>query len=701
MAFHYLYVMDNATYRGEFYKFGYTKNPHKRLTTADTQLPTPHHYLRLWKINNIPEPCLEIEHHDDVVKVVIHHNELGYDIRHFNKGGGTEFFTGNPDEVARILSDQGYELKLISLNDIDPSTDDATVSVNMKSIMELLGIQKREEVLNVPEIEPNTKWSLRPYQQEAIQYATIKLLAEKRIYIELATGGGKSYIVYSLLKNINAETVVILSPRQIVNQQNASYKYTQLLGNVCSVYNLSINPEPIEDFMKKDGKKVIIACIQSYKKIWKYMCDFDLHHVCFWFDEAHWGIDDWLSDKTENIKQLLLNDTSRIEYRIFTSASPDRNIVNNNMSTFGELYKPVKISELISLKWLCPIKSYVYCEDKANSDILYFILHHFTNMNKTHGFSFHQNQANASSVFCEHYKRFTNGKTTIKPYLLTSDFKIPGNVQIDNIMEHMCIEEFEKTTNSMGYVVAKYSMGYDFKKLDFICFSDYKMSPKDIIQSIGRGTRPDCLGENGCNRDKQLDVLLPVFVENEGLENFQRIAEVLAYLLDEVELSYEDIIFTKGKTVHSNDVNIITYEGGENIKSLVFECTKYILNRGNKITYSYVRKINKRYRFTTRDQYLQSEHFHQCYVNDPEVVFSNEFVCWCDFLCMDTSQFPPTKESFINYCKDNGIKNSYDYICFYTQNKNIQNILPIDPFQMYANFTNWNNELREEEDFVW
>lgn len=695
--------MDNALYRGEFYKFGYTKNPHKRLMTANTQLPTPHKYLRLWKINIVPETCLTIEHHDDVVKVIIQYVELGYDIKYFNQGGGTEFFTGNPDEVGRILSDQGYELELVSLCEIDPKKDDATVSIDKIAIIKLLGL---EEQLNEIETNMNNKqaanWSLRPYQQDAIQYATNKLLADKKIYIELATGGGKSFIVYNLLKNIDAEIVVILSPRQIVNQQNASNKYTQLLGNVCNTYNLSINSEPIEDFMKRDGKKVLIACVQSYKKVWKYMSDFNLQRVCFWFDEAHWGLDDWISDRTENIKQLLLNDISRIEYRIFTSASPDRNIVTNNTSIFGELYKPVKISELIALKWLCPIKSYVYCEDKANSDILYFILQHFTNTNKTHGFSFHQNQANASSVFCEHYKRFSAGKTTIKPYLLTSDCKIPDNVHVDNITEYMSIEEFEKTANSMGYVVAKYSMGYDFNKLDFICFSDYKMSPKDIIQSIGRGTRPDCLGESGCNRDKQLDVLLPVFVENDGLANFQRIAEVLAYLLDEVELTFEDIIFTKGKPIHNNEENIVpTYEGEDNIKSLAFECTKYILNRGNKITYSYVRMINKKYGFKTREQYLQSENFHQCFVNNPEVVFSDEFVCWCDFLCIDTSQFPTTKYSFINYCKEKGIQNSYDYNRFYTHNKILQNILPIDPFLMYPNFTNWNDEFRTEEDIVW
>ena len=49
-------------------------------------------------------------------------------------------------------------------------------------------------------------------------------------------------------------------------------------------------------------------------------------------------------------------------------------------------------------------------------------------------------------------------------------------------------------------------MGWDFSELDFICFSDAKMSHKDIIQCIGRGTRPDKLELDGRNKYKKLDI---------------------------------------------------------------------------------------------------------------------------------------------------------------------------------------------------
>ena len=41
-------------------------------------------------------------------------------------------------------------------------------------------------------------------------------------------------------------------------------------------------------------------------------------------------------------------------------------------------------------------------------------------------------------------------------------------------------------------------------------FCDPKSSYQDIIQSLGRGTRPDGLGPNGENELNHLDVLLPL-----------------------------------------------------------------------------------------------------------------------------------------------------------------------------------------------
>ena len=59
-------------------------------------------------------------------------------------------------------------------------------------------------------------------------------------------------------------------------------------------------------------------------------------------------------------------------------------------------------------------------------------------------------------------------------------------------------------------------MGYDFNKLDFMCLSDPKLSIKDIKQCIGRGLRPDELGQYGSNKEKILIVSLPVYIDDNG-----------------------------------------------------------------------------------------------------------------------------------------------------------------------------------------
>ena len=71
--------------------------------------------------------------------------------------------------------------------------------------------------------------------------------------------------------------------------------------------------------------------------------------------------------------------------------------------------------------------------------------------------------------------------------------------------------DYEKTKNSIGYVVQRFSMGYDFKNIDYIIFSDRKTAYKDIIQCIGRGTRSDKLGEDGKNLNKNLLFYMPCF----------------------------------------------------------------------------------------------------------------------------------------------------------------------------------------------
>ena len=175
--------------------------------------------------------------------------------------------------------------------------------------------------------------------------------------------------------------------------------------------------------------------------------------------------------------------------------------------------------------------------------------------------------------------KYLEKETDIVPFLLVGDdFKIEESkisqlkeIGLKNIDYYKDINNYENRIKSMGYVVQKFSMGYDFSNIDYLTFSDAKYGHKDIIQSIGRGTRSDKLGENGTNRDKFLLVDLPTNFSKQtrGKNEYERIGEVLKYLIYDVGLEMKDIKRTKKKKKNEKkDVEGKEYSGDKNKDSV-------------------------------------------------------------------------------------------------------------------------------------
>lgn len=336
----------------------------------------------------------------------------------------------------------------------------------------------------------------RQYQIDIIEKGLEILSTHFKFYLELATGGGKSYIVFNILKHYTPDTIVIFTPRKNINQQNISEKYLSILGDDYNVYDN--NSGKCFNKFYKPGKNIIVACIQSYEKIYEYLTTYDMGDVFLWFDEAHWKVENWTNIKNDRdtIIQYFLKSIS-IKYRMFTSASPNHELIKRNESIFGQLCSPIKVKKLIKDKWLCPILPHIFETNSKNANVIQYCLQHFTKYQKSWGFSFHNNCINAGALFKIHNELYKNRSTNIKPFIDVSNSKELDLSEISLNYDYTDINLFEKTQNSMAYVVQKYSMGYDFDKIDYITFCDPKSSYKDIIQSIGRGTRPDKLGQNG------------------------------------------------------------------------------------------------------------------------------------------------------------------------------------------------------------
>lgn len=425
----------------------------------------------------------------------------------------------------------------------------------------------------------------RDYQITNINYCYAALINDGRIYLNQPTGTGKTFIGYNIIKKLDSKLIIIFSPRQIVNSQNAS---CSILGH--TVFNYS-NDNNLSAFLDKNEYVVIVACLQSAKNVYEEISEYN--NITVWFDEAHWSLESWINVPDAYKQFWLLSEN--IKYRLFTSASPNDEIVKKNPHIFGELYCPMSIRDFIESKWLAPITPFIYSEDNKNVNKIKYLLEDFKEKKRRFGFSFHNNCIHAYSLFKKHVKEYNEHLTDIKPFLLVSEkFK---RAELD--YDYTNIKTFEGYSNSMGYVVAQYSMGYDFSKLDFIYFGEPKFSYGDIIQSIGRGFRPDGLGKDGTNLLKNLIVSLPVYIVNEE-SDYGNIKKVLEYLLNEVNLSFDEIIFKRGLHSHSTAGPDLDDTGDELIKSKLLK----LLKKGY-MTYEKAREYNIENLIFTPNQYRE------------------------------------------------------------------------------------------------
>jgi len=549
---------------------------------------------------------------------------------------GTEFYN---KKIITLIEPYliliGIKYKKLSKQEISDLVRCNRVRITMKKI----NIQSFIHMLKSKKKNKQYIWNERDYQKNIINFSKDELLLRNKLYIELPTGGGKSYIVYNLFEYLKSEFIIIVSPRKIVNLQNISQKYLQILKDNYIIFNYSTDNN-FDEYLSLSSKKIVICCTQSISKIYQSISSKEIINITIWFDEAHWGIEEWIDNLNEDRNsQFWLLNNRHIKYRIFTSASPNKPKILQNENIFGKMHSPIKVKELINLNWLSKIKPYVYSENKKNVNNINYIICDFSEENRNFGFSFHNKQKNAFNLFYKHYKQYKSNKTNIKPFLLVSDnFTIEKEPKLQKVLleyNYRDIKIYETTIHSIGYVVAKYSIGYDFNKLDFMCISDPKLSIQDIKQCIGRGIRPDELGENGSNREKILIVSLPVYIDDNGNNKYEKIIEVLKYLLYDIEIPFEEIEFKNRYTPNfkESEYKSNDYDGINDVKSTLLN----LLELENKITalattYEKAIKIIADKNITSKESYYELCERDNRLSKEPEIVFKGQFTNWIKYL---------------------------------------------------------------------
>jgi len=577
-----LYIQTNNDWDHENkFKYGITQDPYDRLNTDQHSYKTL--YKSIYEYTITDQYKLNFKQVDKIISIVGRQNDYIKKLKNYykndfiylsqinkylvNNSGGTEFIYKDGLEILeQILLIEfnilGIDIKKINIDELQKINNNITISNNV--------INDFNFIINN---DNDNEYVLRDYQKQIINKSVEQLIQNKKLYLELATGAGKTLIAYSIFNIINPKTIIILTPRINICEQNMSDKYIKILTN--KDYNNNIN--------KIDNKNynILCYCIQSFKKVNAIIINNKLTDILIWFDEAHWGIDGWTCAETENSNFFLI-DNKYIKYRLFTSASPDKDFINRNRHVYGELYTPIKVSELMKEKWLCGIQVHIYediIEDVNNISLINFIIEKFNELKKNIGMNFNKDCNTATDRFMIHYKLYIDNKTDIKPFLLLNDEYINKlSIDIDKNLFLTDINLFNVSTNAIGYVVAKYSMGYDNKNIDMLIFSDPKLSSKDIIQSIGRGTRPDQKASQGRNESKINDIILPVAInEYDDAESYDKIKEVIKYLLIELELDPYDRFTFINKNKKSNINNSYDFKEDDceaqeikNIKSIVY-----------------------------------------------------------------------------------------------------------------------------------
>lgn len=441
-------------------------------------------------------------------------------------GAGQEFI--NKDGLELLLSIIKNDFIKIGIVIEELNIDNINkILINEYDKKKLINEIENNELIN-NEQENNELYKPRDYQIIIIDYLYKSLLNNKPIYLELSTGAGKSYIAYQLFIKFKPDNIIILSPLKSINKQNISDNYFNLLNN----YYIKI--DNLDKFnYNKDLNYVFSICINSYKKVYDIINNNNLNNIFIWFDEADYGIENWIDDLSNDIhKNFLLTNNNNIKYRLFTSASPNKEVIIENSKYFGELYNPISIKELTKQKYLSKIKVYILeFEKKLNKkEYVQFMLKEFQKKKRNLGISSHTTCDNAYKLFIEHYELFINNKTTIKPFLLINNDCL--DILRTKISDTIDLGDINDFTNGIGYIVNQYSRGYDNKFIDIIFISDPKNSYKSNIQLIGRGIRP--------HENKHLDLIIPTNYDNLQKE-YSNVEETLKYIINNIEIDYDDI----------------------------------------------------------------------------------------------------------------------------------------------------------------
>ena len=267
------------------------------------------------------------------------------------------------------------------------------------------------------------------------------------------------------------------------------------------------------------------------------------------------------------------------------------------------------------------------------------------------------------------------------------------------------VNKFKNTYYGIISCVYIFGEGFDLPKLNGVCIAGNMQSETRIVQYLLRPNRLDFENPN-----KKAYVIIP-YIDADDWEtedkSYEKVRTIVSQMRNVDENIEQKIFVSVGKKEKKEKT-----KKGERIiycDDYIFEENMSELNKiklrlryskalGSKFTeeqdeYNYVRSINSSLNIKSKKDYIQQQdiHIHSNFIASPEEYFKSKGVWnnWYDFMGVDTTKFIQSKQEWINFCKEKGIKSLDDYYIYCEE----YDILPKEPADFYKDFTNIPSEL--------
>jgi hypothetical protein len=226
-----------------------------------------------------------------------------------------------------------------------------------------------------------------------------------------------------------------------------------------------------------------------------------------------------------------------------------------------------------------------------------------------------------------------------------------------------------------------------------------------IIQSTLRANRIDVTNPN-----KRSYIIIPYIDNGDFMDknnSFYKCRQIIAKIRNEDDTITDKIhcshithrIVDNGskKQIKFDDIDVDNPDELNRVKMrLIFSEALGSTLSVDRAEYEFVKQLNKEKIIDSKKRYMSNEIkiSHEYYIDKPDEYFKSKgvWVCWYDFLNINTNKFIRTKDEWKIFCNKNNI-NSVNY----NEKCHIYEQLPPEPAELYDTFTTIIDELTQRK----